>query len=83
MSESKDLMEVWPDRWADTLPKAGGGLRPFPTDSVEEDEEEEAELAHFRGSPPSAAVAGRMSQGCGTGRGFWVFLLQHMEKQNI
>ncbi len=83
VSESEDQMEVQPDRWADTLLKAGGGLQPFPADLVQDDEEEEAEPACFRGSPPSAAVAGRMSRGCGTGRGFWVFFLRHREKQNI
>ena len=83
MSESEDRIEVRADRWADTLPKAGGGLRPFPTDSVVEDEEEEAELDLFQGSPPSATVAGQMSRGCGVGGGFWAFLLRHKEKQNI
>ena len=73
VSESEDRTEVRPDRWVETRPKAGGGLRPFPADSVEE-EEEEAELDLFRSVPPSAAEAGWISQGCDTGGGFWLFL---------
>ncbi len=74
VSESDDLIEVQADLWADTLPKAGGALRPFPADSVVEDEEEETEFDLLRGSPPSAAAAGRRSRGFGVGGGFWVFL---------
>ncbi len=83
MSESEERTEVRVDRWADTLPKAGGGLRPFPADSVVDDEEEETEFNLFHGSPSSAAAAEQEGRGCDVGRGFEVFLRRHKEKQNI
>ena len=46
MSESEEWAEIGPDLWTETRPKAGGGLCPFPVDSVEEDKEE-AELDLF------------------------------------
>ena len=76
-------MEVQVDRWAETCPKAGGGLCPFPVDSVDE-KEEEAELDLFRSVPPSVVEAEQRSWGWGTGGGFWFFSLHRQkEKQNI
>ena len=56
----------------ETRPKAGGGLWPFPVDSVDE-EEEEVEPDLFRRVPSSAEEAGRESRGRSTGMGFWPF----------
>ena len=57
MSESEEWTEVLADLWTEARPKAGGGLGPFPADSVDE-EEEEAEPDLFRGVPSSVADAG-------------------------
>ena len=57
VSESDEWAEVLADLWTETHPKAGGGFRPFPVDSVDE-EEEEAEPDLFRMVPSSTAEAG-------------------------
>ena len=70
MSESEEWTEVLVDLWTETHPKAGGGLWPFLVDSVDEEDEEEAEPDLFRSVPSSVAEVGRESRGCGTGNGF-------------